>query len=88
MAIAVPKTPHTYQLVVAYRAVNQLPEAVPWPQPNLTEAVSFFAGATCYVSFDLLQGFWWMPMEEEGEEAFTMVTQQDLFSRGGYRWGC
>lgn len=64
----------TFRPIVGSKVVNQNIESVPWPQPNLGEASSSFVGTKCFATPDLSQGFWQVPMDEEGEQAVTIVT--------------
>lgn len=86
-AMAMPKC-NSFRLAADYRTVDQQQEAVPWPHPNLEQSVEFFSGASYSANLDLLQGFWKMTIDEEGEDAFTMVTEEEHFPldvlRNGY----
>lgn len=78
VAMPVPKG-GSFRLVGGYRAVNQQLEAVPWSHPNLAQAVEYLTRpGSCFATLDLLQGFWQMPMDDNGEGAFAMVTQEGV----------
>lgn len=78
-SVAMPKGIY-FQLMAEYMAVSPLAEAVPWPHPNLEQTSECFQRASCFASLDRLHGLWQVPMDEEGDEAFTMGTQEVLFS--------
>lgn len=59
-----------YRVVGDYWTFNQQLEAVPWPSPSLEQATKVLEGATYFVTLDLLQGFFQMPMDAKVEEAF------------------
>lgn len=84
VALVMPKG-GPFLLVVDHRAVNQQLEAVSWPHPNLEQAAEFFVGASYFVTLDLLQRFWPMPMDEESEECFTIVPQKGDFPHDEFR---
>lgn len=69
-------------------ALKQQAKAVPWPHPNLEQASECFQRASCFASLDRLQDFWQVPMDEEGDEVFTVVAQKVLFSPRRVPQGC
>ena len=48
--------------------------------PNLKDKASLFTGATAWCKLDMLQGYWQVPLSEDAQEMFTMVTPEGLFT--------
>ena len=64
----------------SYRAVNDKIEPAAMPITNLEDKASLFAGATAWCTLDMLQGYWQVPLSEDAQEMFTMVTPDGLFT--------
>ena len=43
---------------------------------NLEDKASLFAGATAWCTLDMLQGYWQVPLSEDAQEMFAMVTPE------------
>ena len=79
-AMAIPKGFNYYGMVTNYRAVNDTIEPAAVPMPNLEDKASLFAGATAWCTLDMLEGYWQVPLSEDAQEMFTMVTPEGLFT--------
>ncbi|MEM9897005.1 MAG: reverse transcriptase family protein, partial [Bacteroidota bacterium] len=69
-----------YRLVVDLRQVNSQIELCPYPIPYLESVVTFAAGAYCYATCDLQDGYWQFPLAKQSQELFTFVTHEGLYS--------
>ena len=78
-AQAVPKG-NGYRLVGDFKAVNQQSEPLPAPPVLLEEQASAFAGAALFMTVDLDQGYWQMPLAANSQELFAFVTQKGLYT--------
>ena len=58
------------------------------PMPNLKDKASLFTGATAWCKLDMLQGYWQVPLSEDAQEMFTMVTPEGYSPRAVFRRGC
>ena len=76
-AQAVPKG-NGYRLVCDFKAVNLQSVSVAAPPMFLEEQTSAFAGAALFMTVDLNQGYWKMPLATNSQELFTFVTQKGL----------
>ena len=80
VAMAIPKGSNSYRTVTDYRAVKDTIKWVVAPMPRLEEKASLFAGATAWCTLDMLQGCWQVPLSEDDQEVFAMVTPEGLFT--------
>ena len=80
VAMAIPKGSNSYSKVRDYRGVNDMIEPASMPMPNLEDKASLFAGADAWCTLNMLQGYWQVPLSEDAQEMFTMVTPEGLFT--------
>ena len=78
--MAILKGFNSYRMIMGYRAVNDTTEPAAMPMSNLEDKASLLAGATAWCTLDMLQGYWQMPLSENAQEMFTMVTPEGLFT--------
>ena len=78
-AHAVPKG-NDYRLVGDFKAINQPSGPVAAPPMLLEEQASAFAGAALFMTVDLNQGYWQMPLAANSQELLTFVTQKGLYT--------
>ena len=50
------------------------------PMTNLEDKACLFAGATAWCTLDMLHACWQVPLSEDAQEMFTMVTPEGLFT--------
>ena len=79
MAMVIPKAPNSYRTFTENRAVNDTIEPAGMPKPNLENKASLFAGATAWRTLDIQQVYWQVPLSEDAQDMFTMVTPEGLF---------
>ena len=67
-----------YCLVGDFKAVNQQIEPVAVSPMLLEKQSSAFAGAVLFMTVDLNQGYWQMPLTANSQKLLTFVTQKGL----------
>ena len=60
--------------------MNDTIEPASMPMPNLEVKASLFASATAWCTLDMLQGYYQVPLSEDAQEMFTMVSPDGLFT--------
>lgn len=61
-------------------AVNKLIDPIHWPMPDLALIVNLAAGAGYYQSFDLLKGFWSLPLHESSQELYSFIVEDAVYT--------
>ncbi|CAM9853139.1 unnamed protein product, partial [Discosporangium mesarthrocarpum] len=80
-AMPVPKPgSRGYRLVADYRAVNSRTKRNPFPMPNMEPMMAAITGAGCFPKLDLFKGYWQFPLSGPGQEIYTLVTSEGLYS--------
>ena len=74
--MAIPKGYNSCRMVTDYRAVNGTIELVAMPMSTWKTKRLFSAWCT----LDMLQGYWQVPLSDDAQEIFTMVTPEGLFT--------
>lgn len=62
------------------RYVNTQTEPMPWPMPILEVLISFLVHASVYFNLDADKMFWQLPLHEESQEYYTVMTLFGMFS--------
>ena len=75
-----PKTTDDFRWTVDVRQVNQRTETIHWPMPNLEVITEHLSSAKMFARFDLMKGYWQMPLHEECQEIFSMVTDEGVYT--------
>ena len=74
--ILVPKPDGAYRLCTDYRKVNGVTKTDSFPIPRIDDCI----GKAKYVTkFDLLKGFWQIPLTDNAKEVSAFVTPDGLF---------
>ena len=74
--ILVPKPDGTYRMCTDYRKVNNLSKTDTFPIPRMDDCI----GNSKYITkFDLLKGFWQIPLTERAKEISAFVTPDGLY---------
>eukprot|EP00903_Cladosiphon_okamuranus_P015655 g14457.t1 len=74
------KPPQQYRLVADFRPVNARVDQVPAVMPNPEASISKLSETKFYVSLDMLQGNWLLPLALEAQEIFTISTPDGLYT--------
>ncbi|CAM9952527.1 unnamed protein product [Choristocarpus tenellus] len=69
-----------YRLVTDFSALNSRIESCIFPMPNLKAMATKLQDMACFAKLDLFKGCWQFLLCEMGQEIFTMVTGEGLFS--------
>jgi transposase InsO family protein len=69
-----------YRLVCDLRAVNKISKAVALPLPRLEEVTGFLSRFRFHGSGDCLDGYFQVPLHEDSQAMFTMVTSDGCFT--------
>ena len=80
VTMAISTGSNSYRMVTDYRVVNGTIEPADMPTPNREDKASLFAHATAWCTLDMLQVYWQVPLSEDAQEMFTMVTTAGLFT--------
>ena len=77
--ILVPKPDKTYRFCTDFRKVNSLTKADSYPLPRIKDCIDRI-GHSKYVSkFDMLKGYWQVPLSERAKEISAFVTPDGLY---------
>ena len=77
--ILVPKPDGTYRLCTDYRKVNGVTKTDSFPIPRIDDCIDKIGKAKYVTKFDLLKGFWQIPLTDNAKEASAFVTPDGLF---------
>ena len=77
--ILVPKPDNTYQFCTDFRQVNALTKSDSYPIPRVDDCIDQI-GCSQYISkFDLLKGYWHVPLSDRVKEISAFVTPDGLY---------
>ena len=83
-AFVVPKPgKEKYRMVLDMRLLNKHTRRTSLLMPNLEQQVSFPKGSSIFGTFDILSGFYYLPVQEESRKYFTLVTHFGAFELCG-----
>ena len=77
--ILVPKPDGSYRLCTDYRKVNTVTKTDTYPIPRIDDCIDKIGNARYVSKFDLLKGFWQVPLTERAKEISAFVTPDGLF---------
>ncbi|CAB4033082.1 Transposon Ty3-I Gag-Pol poly [Paramuricea clavata] len=77
--ILVPKPDGSYRMCTDYRKVNNLTKSDNFPIPRMDDCVDKIGNAKYVSKFDLLKGFWQIPLSERAKEVSAFVTPRGLY---------
>ena len=80
VAMVIPKAFNSYRMVTDYRAVNDTIEPAAMPMLNRQDKASLFADPTARCTVGMLKGYWQVPLTEDAQMLFTMVTPERLLT--------
>ena len=73
------KPDKSYRLCTDYRKVNNLTKTDSVPIPRIEDCIDKIGNANYITKFDLLKGFWLVPLTERAKEISAFVTSDELF---------
>ena len=77
--ILVPKPDGTFRMCTDYRKVNSVTKTDTFPIPRIDDCIDNIGHAKYVTKFDLLKGFWQIPMTDRAKEISAFVTPDGLF---------
>ena len=77
--ILVPKPDGTYRMCTDYRKVNNETKSDTFPVPRMDDCIDRIGNAKSVTKFDLLKGFWQVPLTDRAKEISAFVTPDGLF---------
>ena len=77
--ILVPKPDGTYRLCMDFRKVNSVTKTDSYPIPRIDDCIDKIGSAKFVSKFDLLKGYWQVPLTERAKEISAFVTPDGLF---------
>jgi len=77
--ILVPKSNGTYRMCTDYRKVNTVTKTDSFPIPRIDDCIDKVGKAKYVTKFDLLKGFWQVPLTDRAKEISAFVTPDGLY---------
>ena len=77
--ILVPKPDGSYRMCTDYRKVNSVTKTDTFPIPRMDDCIDKVGKARYVSKFDLLKGFWQVPLTDRAKEISAFVTPDGLF---------
>lgn len=72
--------PGEYRMTVDTREPNKNVEGMPWPMPDLESDLGKVEGSSCYFTLDWFRGYWQLPLAEESQELYTIITHRGMYT--------
>ncbi|GMF50263.1 unnamed protein product [Phytophthora fragariaefolia] len=86
--IVVKKQPGEFRMIVDTRAVNALTEPMPWPMPDMESDLAMVEESDSYFTIDRWRGYWQLPLDEDSQELYTIMTHRGMFTPTRVLMGC
>ena len=77
--ILVPKPDGTFRMCLDYRKVNSVTKTDTFPIPRINDCIDNIGQAKYVTKFDLLKGFWQIPLTNRAKEISAFVTPDGLY---------
>ena len=77
--ILVPKPDGSYRMCTDYRKVNSVTKTDTFPIPRMDDCIDKVGKAKYVTKFDLLKGFWQVPLTDRAKEISAFVTPYGLY---------
>ena len=77
--ILVPKSDGTYRMCTDYRKVNAITKTDSFPLPRIDDCIDKIGKAKYVTKFDLLKGFWQVPLTDRAKEISAFATADGLY---------
>ena len=77
--ILVPKPDGTFRMCTDYRKVNSVAKTDTFPIPRIDDCIDNIGQAKYVTKFDLLKGFWQIPLTDRAKEISAFVTPDGLY---------
>ena len=77
--ILVPKSNGTYRMCTDYRKVNSVTKTDSFPIPRIDDCIDKVGNSKYVTKFDLLKGFWQVPLTDRAKEVSAFATPNSLY---------
>ena len=77
--ILVPKPDGSYQMCTDYRKINSVTKTDTFPIPRMDDCIDKVGKAKYVTKFDLLKGFWQVPLTDDVKEMSAFATPEGLY---------
>ena len=77
--ILVPKSNGTYRMSTDYRKVNSVTKTDSFPIPRIDDCIDKVGNSKYVTKFDLLKGFWQVPLTDRAKEVSAFATPNGLY---------
>ena len=77
--ILVPKSNGTYRMCTDYRKVNSVTKTYSFPIPRIDDCIDKVGNSKYVTKFDLLKGFWKVPLTDRAKEVSAFATPNGLY---------
>ena len=77
--ILVPKSNGTYRMCTDYRKVNSVTKTDSFPIPRIDDCIDKVGNSKYVTRFDLLKGFWQVPLTDRAKEVSAFATPNGLY---------
>ena len=77
--ILVPKPDGSYRMCTDYRKLNSVTKTDTFPIPRIDDCIDRVGNSRYVSKFDLLKGFWQVPLTERAKKVSAFVTPQGLY---------
>ena len=79
LCILVPKSNGTYRMCTDYRKVNSVTKTDSFPIPRIDDCIDKVGNSEYVTKFDLLKGFWQVPLTDRAKEVSAFATPNGLY---------
>lgn len=77
--LLVPKADQTWRFCVDFRRVNSVTKTDSYPLPRVDDCIDQIGSAKYVSKFDLLKGYWQVPLTDQAKEITAFVTPDGLY---------
>ena len=77
--LLVPKPDKTFRLVTDFRKINAISKSDSYPIPRVFDCIDRIGNARFVSKFDLLKGYWQVPLTKRAREVSAFVTPDGLY---------
>ena len=77
--VLVPKPDKTFRMCTDYRKLNAVTKTDSYPMPRIDDCIDKIGHSKYITKFDLLKGFWQIPLTDRAKECSAFVTPNGLY---------
>jgi RNase H-like domain found in reverse transcriptase/Reverse transcriptase (RNA-dependent DNA polymerase) len=79
--------PEKFRFTLHLRYNNSQAEQVSWPVQNMEDELTSLAGSKYFVTLDLMQGYWQLPLHEDSQECQSIITPDGVYTSTRVQYG-